>query len=171
MEVTLAEAAEALSVNHQKIGKWYTGRKFNRPKLVIDTEELCDILELDHRFLMAFLSGYDTALSRSVLMTLFRKDYDWISYHSNEFSPVLRLGRIVRYSQRRIAPILSAHLYQGKKKRASNFGGGNLKPPPDQCSADMFQFTSSITTEGMRIPRAVLSKLATGSESKLPRRA
>lgn len=184
MQITVGEAADALGVAPDSIGSWYTGvPKFKGPPWhALDTEHLCECLGFDHRFLMAFLTGYDIALSYNQIAALFQPRCDrWIRVHVvRKTEPVLivrcqrgdvrlRNRRLVRYSYRRVAPLLAAHLEkQNGKHRAYTHGGGSLLPAPDLMPPDSFSFRSALTTEGTRLPWARRSVLEDGSASTLP---
>ena len=90
MEITLREAAEALSVCDRTVSYWYCRKHLHRPNAVIDTEVLCDILGMDHRFMIAFLAGYDTALTVSEVTHITKYSRGTVE---SKMTPVFRLSK------------------------------------------------------------------------------
>lgn len=180
MEITAGEAADALNVVWQAVVRWYTGdpKFLGRPYFGLDSEALCEAINLDHRFLMAFLVGYDVSLSMRQVTALFGYSHDWVKKHVRPTAPPVLvvkakgcLGetRLVRYSYRRIVPCLAAALEERNgNHRAYAHGGGSVMPPPDFMPPDSWTFRSKIITEGTRLPRARSTRLADGSSSALP---
>jgi hypothetical protein len=181
MDITVKEAAEALSVSTWFVASIYTGerRPIRETNRAVDTELLCEILNLDHRFMMAFLAGYDVALDMNMISFLAGHDIRHC-YRYFRTIPVFvvpsktpkhgRFGKValVRYSYRRVAPLLQAKLEKKNgNNRASRYGGGALMPPPDTLPPDTWTFRSTLTTEGTRLPWARRTVLEDGRASAL----
>lgn len=192
MEITIKEAGEALSVCNYTIVRWYlSSYTASAPRhYTVDSEALCSIIGLDHRFLMAWLTGYDVALTASQVCKLLRKNPRWlerprevkpvVSYHT---SAKTRVGKasFMRWSQRQVGA--SMPIMQERKRNAKNlfiFGGTGLGPSPDQLDPKdrRLQFTSSLETLGRKLPSTFWlrnksplpeSTLLNGYNSMLPR--
>lgn len=178
MEITVGEAADALSVSLDSIVRWYTqDRNAKAPHYFgLDTEVLCENINLDHRFLMAFLVGYDIALRNREVQVLLGKNRHWAP---DNLVPVLvvpsaslRKTPLVRYSYRRVVPHLLKHLEEsnvvgGKQRRSSRPRGGTICDAPDHLPHHQFQFRSALVTEGERLPWSRRTRLAHGGESSL----
>lgn len=175
MEVTLREAAHALSCSSRPLLRAFglndsAHGDTRSPR--VDTEELSALLEMDHRFMMAFLTGYDVALGahavahmRGVVRSSIERD--------PRFIPALpsRLGvRVLRrYSLRRVAQIIDAEeRARGKLNKSPRLGGGTLLPPPDTLPFDTWTYESEITRKGNRIASGRRSLLTNGTASALP---
>lgn len=172
MEITVAEAADALAVSTRSIAKWYAGLPFVVPYSVIDSEVLCDIIRLDHRFLMAWLVGYDIALTSQDIKDML--DCGTKRFSNLHLVPALAVptrrsfSRVYRYSYRRLLPTLKKHLEKRNGKRRSfTHGTGALLPAPDALPPDTWTFHSAVTTEGTRLPRACRAGLTDGTASTL----
>jgi hypothetical protein len=177
MDITVGEAADAFGVSPDFIATWYSGGKAPR-YFGLDSEQLCASFGLDHRFLMAFLVGYDIALSNRQVYALLGMNRECVRKRIRPKAPpvlivpsVGRLGKhsLVRYSYRRVAPLLAARLEkQNGNHRAYTHGSGPILPAPDLMPPDSWTFRSAIITEGTRLPWARCSVLEDGSASTLP---
>jgi hypothetical protein len=67
MEITVEEAAEVLRVDYRSIGRWYNedANVYIPKHAVLDTEDFCRVVGMDHKTFVAFLTGYDMALTRT----------------------------------------------------------------------------------------------------------
>jgi hypothetical protein len=103
MQITVQEAADALNVSYWTIGRWYneTHDAYAPKRAVLDTEELCRCIGMDHKTLIAFLTGYDMALTRDEVAEIMG-----FSVHNVRFikvRPFISSNRVARWSFRAIA--------------------------------------------------------------------
>lgn len=170
MLVTPQEAADALAVSATSINRWYTGTRNRRGAIgCIYTETLSEILGMDHRFMMAFLGGYDMVLDSHQAKAMLKEPYHDLSKHCR---PVfirpksLRHGPLARYSLRRLLEVLEkrnarSHPRKGPRSRP-------ILPPPDTLPPNEWGFVSSLVTRGKGLPSGRRTSLEDGRASSLP---
>ena len=176
MEITVREAADALSVTRTTLTRWYLqtpDQNAAPPYMGLDSEVLCENIGLDHRFLLAFLVGYDICLLHKEIQALFKRNYFWVNHYVKPV-PICcpaYLGKrgLMRYSYRRVAPVLAKFLEEKRgKNRTPAHGGGTILPAPDLVPSPVWTFRSALLTEGRRLPRSRRTRLEHGGGSSLP---
>lgn len=178
MLVTPQEAANALKVHPDSIKRWYTqtrhrrgpgrARKHASVAWTIDTEVLAANLEMDHRFLMAFIAGYDMALTpQEADAMLATASWDKAYRHC---APVfkhrsLRYGMFTRYSLRRALQVLETRNASHRLRRTRS---RPILPPPDTLPPNEWGFVSALVTKGKGLPSGRRTYLEDGRASSLP---
>lgn len=170
MLVTPQEAADALAVSVTSIKRWYSGTRHRRGAFgPIETETLAEILGMDHRFMTAFLGGYDMALDTDQANAMLKERHRDLSKHCR---PVfvrpksLRQGSLARYSLRRVLEVLEkrnarSHPRKGPRSRS-------ILPPPDTLAPNEWGFVSSLVSRGKGLPSGRRTSLEDGRASSLP---
>lgn len=171
MEITMQEAADALSVHTDTISRKFGGRmcKLGAGN-AIDSETLCDLIHLDHRFLMAFLGNYDAALTNRDLIN-FGLTRRQIESRSLSCRPVVMFARNRRWSYRRFYPTLEILLEKkdaASRRCAARLGAGTILPSPDTLPPSDWGFKSVLQKEGYRLPYASRTTLKHGPRTALP---